>query len=95
MSPLDVKQVAERLAISEASVYQLCAERKIPHFRFGTGRGVIRVREEDLVTFIESCKVDQLPTGLDRVHQQDKLRGSSGRKGADQHRRARRPLAKP
>jgi len=75
---LDVKQVAERLAISEASVYQLCAERKIRHFRFGTGRGVIRVHEEDLLAYIESCKVERQPVTNDLALNKDKR--SEGRK---------------
>jgi excisionase family DNA binding protein len=68
---LTVKQVAEALAVSEQTVYLLCAEKRLRHLRIGTGRGVVRVRPEDLEAFIENCKVDpQFPmnaTGLKHI----------------------------
>lgn len=53
---LTVKQVAERLQISQQSVYLLIQRGKLVTHRFGAGRGTIRVSEEDLDAFIESCR---------------------------------------
>lgn len=63
MNVFKVRQVAERLQIAEATVYQLCATRQLRHFRVGTGRGTIRIREEDLDEFLGRAAVQ--PTGLD------------------------------
>jgi excisionase family DNA binding protein len=41
-----VKQAAEKLGISVALVYSLCAARKIRHERHGLGRGTIRIPPE-------------------------------------------------
>jgi excisionase family DNA binding protein len=57
MEYLSVKQVAQRLQISPAAVYELCAARRLPHLRLGLGRGTIRIRTEDLAAFLESCAV--------------------------------------
>ena len=57
MKPLTVKQVAERLGVSVSQVYSLCASGKLLHHRFSTGRGAIRVTEEQLAAFIEATKV--------------------------------------
>jgi excisionase family DNA binding protein len=54
---LHVKEVAERLGISEASVYQLCATRRLRHLRIGIRRGVIRIPAEALDEFIGKCSV--------------------------------------
>jgi excisionase family DNA binding protein len=59
---LTVKQVAERLQVSQAVVYQLCAGRMIRHHRVGAGRGTIRIREEDLAAFVEGCRVEPHPS---------------------------------
>lgn len=53
---LTVKQVAGRLGVSASQVYVLCASGKLPHHRFGVGRGAIRVTEEQLAAFIEATK---------------------------------------
>ncbi len=54
---LTVKQAAERLSLNPATVYALCASRKLPHARIGVGRGTIRIREEDLDAFLERATV--------------------------------------
>ena len=56
---LTVKDVAARLKISRACVYQLIARGKIAHIRIGCGRGAIRIAEDDLHEFLNSCKVEQ------------------------------------
>jgi excisionase family DNA binding protein len=39
MNYLTVKQVAERLAVAQSTIYLLCSESKIDHIRVGVGRG--------------------------------------------------------
>jgi excisionase family DNA binding protein len=54
---LTVKEVAERLAVAQATVYLLCSESKIDHLRVGIGRGAIRISEEALDNFIKGATV--------------------------------------
>lgn len=51
---LTVGEVAERLRVSLATVYQLIATNKIAHLRIGVRRGAIRVRLNDLEIYIAS-----------------------------------------
>ena len=53
---LTVKQVAERLGLSTSQVYALCASGKLPHHRFGVGKGALRISEEQLAAFLEATK---------------------------------------
>jgi excisionase family DNA binding protein len=55
---LRVAEVAKRLGVSQALVYQLLTERRIPHFRLGTGRGTIRIRAEDVDAYLTGCRVE-------------------------------------
>jgi excisionase family DNA binding protein len=48
---LSVKQAAERLGISPALVYALCASKRIAHERHGLGRGTIRIPEEAIAAY--------------------------------------------
>ena len=57
METRTVREVASVLKVSPATVYQLCADRKIAHLRVGTGRGAIRIRDEDLTAFIAAATV--------------------------------------
>jgi excisionase family DNA binding protein len=57
MALLTIKQVAERLAVSSATAYELCAQRKLAHLRLGVGRGTIRVDEQALDDFIKGTTV--------------------------------------
>ena len=52
---LTVKDVADRLGVSRASVYNLCHTGQLAHLRIGTGRGVIRVPTDSLTAFIAKC----------------------------------------
>jgi excisionase family DNA binding protein len=52
-----VRQVAEELGVAEATVYGLCQQNVMRHFRVGMGRGTIRIREEDLNEYIEQAVV--------------------------------------
>jgi len=49
---LDVNQVAQRLNVGRTTVYRLIESGDLPASRFGTAH-CIRVREKDVVTFIE------------------------------------------
>ena len=57
---MDVKQAAKRLGISVSLCYALCEEKRLPHRRFGRKgrRGRIVIREEDILKFEESAKVE-------------------------------------
>lgn len=57
MQTRTVKECAEILRVSPATVYQLCARRKLPHVRVGAGRGTIRIREEDLAAYLAAAAV--------------------------------------
>jgi excisionase family DNA binding protein len=57
MALLTVKQVAERLGVSQATIYEMCARRKLTHLRLGVGRGTIRLRDEDLDAFLQEATV--------------------------------------
>jgi excisionase family DNA binding protein len=48
MKLLAVRESAARLGCSEALVYLLCVERRLPHVRLGTGSGTIRIAEDDI-----------------------------------------------
>jgi len=50
---LRVKQVAERLNLSESKVYELVERGEMPHHRFG---GAIRVSEEQVAEYLEATK---------------------------------------
>ena len=53
---LTVKDVAEKLQIAAGTVYALIESGRLVAHRFGNGRGTIRVTEEDLNAYIESCR---------------------------------------
>lgn len=50
---LRVKQVAERLNLSESKVYEMLERGELPHHRFG---GAIRVSEDQIAEFLEETK---------------------------------------
>lgn len=49
---LDVNQVAQRLNVGRTTVYRLIESGDLPASRFGTAH-CIRIREKDVITFIE------------------------------------------
>jgi excisionase family DNA binding protein len=69
MKLLTVRESAERLGCSEALVYLLCSERRLPHVRLGTGRGTIRIAEDDINEFVKNCRIDahSLSKGLKHI----------------------------
>jgi excisionase family DNA binding protein len=56
---MTVKQAAEKLVVSPATVYQLCTAKLLPHSRVGLGRGVIRISEADLAAYLAGRRVEE------------------------------------
>jgi excisionase family DNA binding protein len=54
---LTVKQVAERLGVSNASVYRLIEAGQLSAHRIGVGRGTLRVSEAALESYLRSVEV--------------------------------------
>ncbi len=62
MNPLlKVPQVAELLACSIATVYALIERGQLSAVRIGVGNGGVRVRREDLDSFVESRRTGGEP----------------------------------
>lgn len=59
MAKLTIHQAADRAGLSTSLLYQLCAERRLPHFRLGREgkRGKILIEEADLEAFLTTCRV--------------------------------------
>ena len=55
---LTVSQVAERLGVSTALVYQLVAQGRLACYRIGLGRGAIRCAESDVDAYLATCRVE-------------------------------------
>ncbi len=49
---LSVQQVADRLAVKKQTVYRMCERRLLKSYRFGIGRGTVRIDEDDLKEFL-------------------------------------------
>ncbi len=52
---LTVKELAQRLRVSEATAYILVKQGKIASYRIGGNRGAIRIRPEDVVAYLASA----------------------------------------
>lgn len=64
---LTVQQTAERLNVSPQVVYALCSSGKLPSYRIGLGRGAVRVSEDDLAEYLESCRQNAKPRKQSRT----------------------------
>lgn len=53
---LTVKQVAQRLNVSQSCIYQLVETGRIPHHRIGLGRGAIRFTEDDITEYLAGTR---------------------------------------
>lgn len=51
-----IADVAARLDVSEGVVRRLISRGQLEHFRIGSGRGVIRVDEDQVARYLDSCK---------------------------------------
>ena len=54
---MTVKMAAERLNVSRATVYALCAHRQIRFSRVGLGRGKITISEEAITEYLQAREV--------------------------------------
>lgn len=70
---LRVKQVAERLNLSESKVYELIERGKLSHHRMD---GAIRVSEEQIAEYLEETK---------RERQEPELRGRNSHRTVLKH----------
>ena len=70
---LTVRNVAERLGVSIALVYEL-AKGRIPCYRIGIGRGALRFTEKDVEEYLSSCRSEEkvLPIVTVKVRDIDK-----------------------
>lgn len=55
---LSVREAADRLGVSTALVYALCARKRIRHERHGLGRGTIKITEEALDEYRRTVTVN-------------------------------------
>ena len=55
---LKVADVAKRLGVSTALVYQLVAQGRLACYRIGLGRGAIRFAESDVEAYLDSCRIE-------------------------------------
>jgi excisionase family DNA binding protein len=53
---LTVKDVAQKLNVSQSCIYQLVESGRIPHHRIGLGRGAIRFTDEDITNFLAGSR---------------------------------------
>lgn len=51
---MKVKDVAARLEVAPGTVYLLIAQGLMPHYRVGTGRGHIRITEDQLQQYLDA-----------------------------------------
>lgn len=60
MAKVTIKQAAEQSGMSTSLLYQLCAVRRLPHFRLGREgkRGKILIEECDLEAFLAAARVE-------------------------------------
>jgi excisionase family DNA binding protein len=54
---LTVKQAAKMMGVSAATVYLLCANRRLRHTRVGLGRGKIAIAEEAVEEYLKGREV--------------------------------------
>lgn len=52
---LTVREAARRLNLSPSTVYELINRGKLMCHRVGCGRGVLRISEDDLESYLASC----------------------------------------
>src|SRR4051812_44437720 len=58
MTTITVQQAAEQLQVSPATIYGLCAQKRLGHIRVGSGRGTIRIRAEDLSAYVANAAIE-------------------------------------
>ena len=53
---MNVREAAKRLEVSDLDRLRALPQGRLPHVRVGLGRGTIRISEDDLKSFLESCR---------------------------------------
>jgi excisionase family DNA binding protein len=71
---LTVKDVAQRLNVSQSCIYQLVETGKIPHHRIGVGRGAIRFTEDDITLYLQNSREQVRSGGSPRAVTRPKLK---------------------
>ncbi|MBI1311744.1 helix-turn-helix domain-containing protein [bacterium] len=71
---LTVKDVAQRLNVSQSCIYQLVETGKIPHHRIGVGRGAIRFTEDDITEYLQNAREQPASGGSPRPLTRPKLK---------------------
>lgn len=56
---LTVKEAAKILNVSSSLVYGFCEQQRLGHYRFGHGRGAIRIKRSELMEFVKGCRVEE------------------------------------
>lgn len=56
---LTVKQTAKYLNVSQGCIYRLCITKKLSHYKFGEGRGAIRINRAELLEFVQRCRIEE------------------------------------
>jgi excisionase family DNA binding protein len=56
---LTVKQAAKYLNVSQGCIYRLCSTNTLGHYKFGEGRGAIRINRTDLLEFVQRCRIEK------------------------------------
>ena len=56
-----VKQLADHYGVSERTIYDVIAGGDLPVHRFGTGRGTIRVSDDDRLQWEHDCRYAKEP----------------------------------
>lgn len=71
---LTVKEAAVLLRISPSLVYGLVDSGKLPASRLGKGRGAIRIKKSDLLTYIEECRIPKSEARIVRPRRREQLK---------------------
>ena len=73
MKLLTIKETAVALRVSCSTVYALVEQRQLQCHRVGSGRGSIRIDENDLKQYLESCRLGPPPAKRKRPKHVEKL----------------------
>lgn len=65
---LKPRELADRLNVSLSTVYGLIESGKLACHRIGCGRGAVRVSEDDLTEYLESCRSKPKAVPVQSIH---------------------------
>lgn len=66
---LSVREYAEEFGISPATVYAMCAQKKLAHVRLGVGRGTIRIPTDQADDYDSKVGLKEQPAGPQKTKQ--------------------------